>query len=78
MISLRDLVHSYGTVSMREQYLAVKSIGHSCFMVCRETTQQLWPKKEIGLSQKPARIGMITARQRVGLCAGPKKRFNFF
>ena len=28
--------------------------------------------KEIGLSQKPARIGMITARQRVGLCAGPK------
>ena len=27
---------------------------------------------KIGLSQKPARIGMITARQRIGLHAGPK------
>ena len=28
--------------------------------------------KKIGLSQKPARIGMITACQHVGLRAGPK------
>ena len=34
-----------------------------------------WPK--IGLSHKPARIGMITARQHVGIRASPKKRFLF-
>ena len=45
--------------------------------------------KQIGLSQKPARIGMITAGQRVGLRVGPKNKnknknknildfFNFF
>ena len=32
------------------------------------------PLKKIGLSQKPTRIGMIKARQRVGLRAGPKKK----
>ena len=34
--------------------------------------------KKIGLSQKPARIGMITAHQRVGLRVGLKIKNNFY
>ena len=63
------------------QYTEVsKCTKHNmCILLCRTLvgeevhTHKLGHQK-IGLSQKPVRIGMITARQRIGLPACPKNK----